>query len=550
MKKIGLYISALLLLSSGVLFAQGEMDAFRLSQTDLNGTARTLSMGGAFGALGGDMSAMSHNPAGIGIYRSSEIQTTISVNSSNVESNWTTKFNNVQVFEPGMANRILTKAGFDNLSYVGYFPTANDRGVKSWNFGIAYNKVKDFNRSYRAIGIPQFSMADYVASCASNAYGDNGGISENDLILTDSYDPYNNRALNGQWLSILGYESGFFGAKYDYSDVYHSAYGYWRGNTWTPISPDNTELRFAESGSINDYNFTVATNISDFLFLGMNLGITTIDYRMSSWHHEKFGETDYLTLGNSLETTGTGYSINLGAIIRPVDQLRIGVAYNSPKMYVMTDHFDGFGESYIADETDPLMKGYLPEYSYAEYSFQSPGRWIFSVAGIIGNRALLSLDYEMTNYNYMFLSDRDFDRGAYQSDNDIIKEDFKVGQTLKAGAEIKITPRFALRGGYIWQPSPMKDHLINGAEVFTAGTIPHYTVSNCTNYYTAGLGFRFTPNFYMDLAFVYRLQKEKLYPFSNMDWNYPEYHLTPVRSDPADISVKTTRVALTLGYKF
>jgi len=121
---------------------------------------------------------------------------------------------------------------------------------------------------------------------------------------------------------------------------------------------------------------------------------------------------------------------------------------------------------------------------------------------------------------------------------------------LKAGAELKITPQFAIRGGYIWQPSPMKDHLINGAEVYTAGTIPHYTVRKCTSYYTAGLGFRFTPNFYMDLAYIYRIQYEQLYPFSNMNWDYPEYHIEPVLSEPADISLKTSRVALTLGYKF
>ena len=70
MNKKGWYIG-IMVLSSGWLFAQGEMDAYRFSQTELNGTARSMSMGGAFGALGGDMSVMSHNPAGLGVYRSS-----------------------------------------------------------------------------------------------------------------------------------------------------------------------------------------------------------------------------------------------------------------------------------------------------------------------------------------------------------------------------------------------------------------------------------------------------------------------------------------------
>ena len=542
MKIKGLYIVTLLILSSGMLMAQGEIDAFRFSQTDLNGSARSMSMGGAFGALGGDMSAMSHNPAGLGVYRSSEVQTTLSINSATADANWTGNHNNIK----------KTRTGFDNFSYVGYFPTANDEGVKGWNIGIAYNKVKDFNRSYKAIGNPSFSMADYVASWASNAYG-NSGINEADLILTNSYDPYNNRALDGHWLSILGYESGFYGAKYDYSDVYHSAYGDWQNNTWRPISPKNAELRIGESGSINEYNFSVATNISDFLFLGATLGVTSIEYRMSSWHNESFGANDYLTLGNSIETEGTGYSINLGAIIRPISQLRFGVAYNSPKWYFITDHFNAYGESYIASERDPLMKGNIPDYSYAEYRLQTPGRWIFSAAAILGQSALISLDYELTNYDGMYLADKSWDRGIYSSDNDIIKEDFRVSQTLKAGVELKITPRFALRGGFAWQQTPVKEHLMNNtAVVYTAGTIPHFTVSDCASYYTAGLGYRFTPNFYMDMALIYRTQKEKLYPFSSTssDWDDPAYHLESVQSQPANISFKTIRTALTLGYKF
>jgi len=543
MKRIGLYISTLLLFSSGMLLAQGEIDAYRYSQTDLSGTARAVSMGGAFGALGGDMSAMSQNPAGLAIYRSSELQTTMSVNSTS-----SAQSSGVNSIWGGSSSK--TRFGFDNLSYTGYFPTGRETGIKGWNFGISYNKVRDFNRSYVIAGSPAYSMADYVASRATNAYGDQGGINENDLILTDSYDPYNNRSLNGNWLSILGYESGFFGAKYEFSDVYHSAFGQWSGNKWNPVSPKRTTLRIGESGSISEYNFAVATNISDFVFIGATLGITSINYNMSSTHEESFGGNDYLKLGNTLETTGTGYSVNIGAIVRPTDMLRLGVAYNSPKFYRLTDYFDAYGESNIASEKDPLMTGYIPEYSYAEYSLQTPGRWIFSAAGIIGTTALVSLDYELTGFNYMSLADNNWDRAVYKNDNDIIKEDFKFASTVRAGAEVKVTPRFAIRAGYVWQPSPMKDQLINGAEVYTAGTIPHYTVTKTTNYFTAGLGYRFTPNFYMDIAAVYRTQGEKLYPFSNSNWSYPEYNIEPVHAEPADLSVNTFRAVLSLGYKF
>lgn len=119
MNKKGWYIG-IMVLSSGWLFAQGEMDAYRFSQTELNGTARSMSMGGAFGALGGDMSVMSHNPAGLGVYRSSEVQATLNLSMANMSSNWT-GINRSQ-------NR--TRFNFDNLSYVGYFPTGYDTGIK------------------------------------------------------------------------------------------------------------------------------------------------------------------------------------------------------------------------------------------------------------------------------------------------------------------------------------------------------------------------------------------------------------------------------------
>ena len=65
--------AACALLSSGAMFAQGTIyDAVRVTGSDLNGTARYVGMGGAMGALGADITTMGTNPAGIGLYRSSE----------------------------------------------------------------------------------------------------------------------------------------------------------------------------------------------------------------------------------------------------------------------------------------------------------------------------------------------------------------------------------------------------------------------------------------------------------------------------------------------
>ena len=87
-------------------------------------------------------------------------------------------------------------------------------------------------------------------------------------------------------------------------------------------------------------------------------------------------------------------------------------------------------------------------------------------------------------------------------------------------------------------------------EVFTAGMVTYYTIAGQTHYYTAGLGYRFTPNFYMDLACIYRTQQEDLYPFSNVFIKDARYHIKPVNAEPAKVTANTTRLALTLGYKF
>ena len=121
---------SVLALCGGTAFSQSQLDAFKYSQTELNGTARYLGMGGAFGALGGDISAMNTNPAGLAIYKSSEVVTTLSLSSASAKTDWLgSKVDNSR-----------TKVSFDNIAYVGYFPTANDEGIVSRNQGKRKNQ--------------------------------------------------------------------------------------------------------------------------------------------------------------------------------------------------------------------------------------------------------------------------------------------------------------------------------------------------------------------------------------------------------------------------
>ncbi len=549
MKRSYLFL-CMLLLSSGVAFAQGEIDAYRLSQTELNGTARYMGMGGAFGALGGDISVMSANPAGLGVYRSSEVVTTLNLSMINAQSNWNgSKIDNDK-----------TKFDFGNIAYVGYVPTGKDEGIIGWNFGFSYNRIKNFNRNYRMSGTQGASLADYVASRASNAFQDaNGyyGIPEGQLILTDNYDPYFNKASVGgesvwlPWLPILGYEGGYFGTQYGRDDVYHSGFGERTNGVWNTFSPNLSTLDVRERGAIDDYTFSLATNVSNFLFLGASFIVTDVDYSVSTVYDEDFPQSDHLYLDNHLSTDGTGYSFDLGAIVSPTDFLRLGVAYNSPKWYKLNDYYYAEAGTYIHSWEKPKFDANTPDDAdtYTPYRLRTPDKWIFSAAGIIGTQALISVDYEIQNYKNMNLSNRE---GSDYADNDFIDQDFGMAHAIRVGAEYKPTPQFAVRAGGVWQTSPMKSDFKNGnVEVMTAGTIPNYTLDAGTiSTYSVGLGYRFTPNFYMDLTCIYRTQKENAYAFSSTFYEDAASHIAPVESVPASLKTNTTRLALTLGYKF
>lgn len=532
MKKVLIAMSVLAL--SSTAFSQSELDAFKYAQGDLSGTARYLAMGGAFGALGGDISAMNGNPAGLAIYRSSEVVATLSLAGISAKTDWLgTKESNSR-----------TKMSFDNIAYVGYFPTSNDVGVVSWNVGFSYNRLKNYRRNYTATaaGGIDYSLSDYVAARATA-----GGIPVGDLGITDKYNPYDPAHGIGDWLAILGYDAGYMEAYSDNDRAYYSTFTEPDG---TGYKMSDSRLEVQESGAVDQYDISAGINISDILMLGATVAITDLNYDYISYYKEEFVNGNYLTLGNHgagnwLSTDGTGYSFNIGAIVRPSDFLRVGVAYNSPIWYKMTDTYQTAASTDVNAFDKPLTS-VTPKDASTDYEFRSPDKWLFSVAGIFGKTALLSVDYEMVNYKNMRMYD--YYGNANQQTNGFIKEDFGMGNTLRVGAEVKVTPQFAVRAGASWADSPMKDQLKDGlVEVMTVGTIPNYTIDKGVTHYTVGLGYRFTPNFYTDIACVFKTHKEDVYAFSNMFDENGDYI---IHSQPASLKTHTTRVALTLGYKF
>lgn len=183
----------MLLLCSNLIVAQSELDIVKFVQPDINGTARYMSMAGAFGALGENVSAIKDNPAGLGIYQHSETVGTLNFLFQNNDNSW---------YGVNSSDN-LYKLKANNFSIVIASPTKQSKkgiqsGLQNSNFSFSFQQVKNFNRqmTIQSGELPS-SITDYMAYFTD-------GIPEADLQSSENYHPFNNQ--NVAWLSVLAYE--------------------------------------------------------------------------------------------------------------------------------------------------------------------------------------------------------------------------------------------------------------------------------------------------------------------------------------------------------
>lgn len=506
---------------SGTAFAQGEMDAFNFSYNDLTGTAHSVAMGGAFGALGGDVSAISINPAGIGIYKSSEIVTTLNFTNNRTQTNLTNTKTKDSKFN----------FNFDNIAFVGTVPIRSDVAPLI-NFGFSYNRLKSFNRKVSLRGVAlQNSQSDYIADRSYGVNNSNLSLSSGNFMGSD-------------WLGILGYNGNLIQNTANSSDQYQS--------TLLSGNLDNN-LYLQEKGSIDSYDFNLGTTFGDMLSVGASVSVTDINYRMYSiytenWYPDGVNYTGGYDLENFLRTDGTGWQVKVGAIFKPIQELRIGVSYHSPTWYQMTDYYSAILNSDVNGTKNTTIDTYnYAGDTYTDYDLRTPDKWTFSLAGIIGQRVILSADYELTNYKNMHL--KDSYGSSFITENQYIKSDFRNASTLRIGAEVRILPELSARVGYVWQQSPFQKSFkdINDAAAndlsiplselaSTAGTVTNYSIVGDANYITYGLGYQFNQNFYTDIAFVMKSRKDDLYTYAT--------------ANKAELKNNLFSGLITLGYRF
>lgn len=477
--------------------AQDLADALRYSSFQVQGTARAGGMGNAFGALGGDFTSVSINPAGLGLYRTSEFVFTPAFSQAQVESN----------YRGSLMSDTKYNFSFNNLSYVTALAPNNrsETGLVSVNIGIGYNRLKDFNSTMLGgSGNMNGSMMDYFAE---NANANNWSEFYEELAWNTDL--------------LLQDDDGVY-----FHDIEEAGYG------------QSLRKSIARQGAINEYSLAAGFNFNHKLYLGVSLGIIDVFYKESSELNE-WDENNNIPYFNSmrfnslLTTSGTGYNGKIGFIFKPINAIRLGASVHTPTFYNLTDDFETSMESFVSyDDGDETYKEYSP-YSEYGYSIESPLRANLSGAFVIGKAGLISVDYEYVDYGSMTLR-RGGDGYNFVDENNEIGEVFKSVGNLRVGGELLATNNVSLRGGYEFHPSPYNEEAFGAVQ-------PNYDADRVA--FTGGLGIK-TGGFFFDIAYRYSYMKDydMLYPQPAGTYYAP--------SEMASFSNEKHNVMFSLGFKF
>ncbi len=448
-------------------FSQNEADALRYSQRFFGSTARSVGLGGAFASLGGDFSTIGYNPAGLAVFRTTELTFTPSFSMDNISSRYmgTSRSDSKYSY------------GFYNLGFVASFNNDKQAGWVGMNIGLGYNRHNNFNRNQVIEGVNyESSMADFFIDGTEQ-------YSAQDRY-PDQLDPFWERlAFDTYVIDTVG------------------------GPTWyeTPVMLGQTQREIiSTNGNTGEWLFSFGANYEHKLYLGASISIESVNYTRNS----KYSETDDLDLSHfsqfdflrKLNTTGAGYTFKAGAIYKPVEMFRIGASFHLPTFYNLKDEYSHKMESWFdtgdyyeavpttteGNEIGPRVK---------EYSLTTPFRFIGGLGVMLPQQlGVISVDYEFIDYTSIRFRETD---GGYDFDyeNKVIQDVYRPTGNLKAGAELRFG-QFMIRGGYAYYGSPYASGQDNEDAGYSA--------------YSAGFGFR-ERSFFLDFGYVMTTQEENYY---------------------------------------
>jgi hypothetical protein len=493
----GMFIACLFFPSIGI--AQNEIDALRYSQSIYGPTARSMSMGGAFGALGGDFSVLSINPAGIGVYRSSEFSISVGSISRNTSSefqgnSWDDSRFNITLGDLGL---VLVRTNDER-----------DANWKQLSFAIGHNRTNDLgtNTYYQGMNFNN-SITDYFAERVNL----DGGAAPSDL---PSFYPFD---------ANLAYQTYLIDPHPSIPENYVS------------IIPNGGILQartLTSKGSQGEFSFALGANYRNRVNFGISFAFPNIKYE----EEMIFEETDIddtvinpdstadfksLRYTQLLKTTSNGFNAKIGMIFRLTDGIRLGAAYHTPTWYNMSDVYFTTMRSLVSN-TEYYESS--PDGAYA-YKLHTPMKFVGSIAFIFSKKGLLSFDYEYSDLTSMKLKANDY---SFSNENQTINNIYsKNGHVFRGGAEIRLD-RISLRAGGAFYNSPFNKKVVPGDDY------DQHVIS-----FSGGIGYK-VRHFGIDLAYSYSERSEY----------YTAYNLLNEQVPGAGISRTDHRVMLTTSVRF
>lgn len=505
---------SIILVAAGLIsFSQNDVDAIRYSRIGGGGTSRFMAMGGAFGAVGADVSTAAYNPAGLAVFRKSEISFTGGLRGYNNTGN------------------IYNKS----TSYSDLTPVFN-------NFGVAISFQAKDPDSRHTIAFTSTQLQSFNNSVRMSGYTNSNSIAKDMLNLASYYNQTSNMTGNlNPMYEGLGYNAYLL----DIDSVNMKFFSF------VDLKRSVKQTRdVVTNGRVNDVNLSYAYSYKDKLYLGASLGLPQVSYESTTTHTEEDDRdsmrvviypndsiaTTYidnlpvvyrsrlgfksLTYTEYFKTSGSGFNLKLGGIVRLNDIVRVGLYYHTPTIYNLTDtYYNDLTVNFDATGSTADYAKYPADGGTYSYKIITPSKISANAAFIIKKLAVIGIDYEMVNYRSAKLSSSNI--SDFAGVNSVIKNKYSAGHNLRIGGELNLNP-WMLRAGYQMQGSPFGD-VFNGPFV--------------RNTFSAGFGFRTKGGFFFDVVVYKTLSSENYFLFTTMDTQ-------------AKLNYNSTTVSATIGIKF
>lgn len=472
-------------------FAQYSQDALRFSTFQTGSTSRIKAIGNAGTAIGGDLTSVSGNPAGLGFFTRSEFSFTPEFNGSKVNS----------TYLGSNQTASKTSANLNNVALVLYNRLSTARGAdktKGWlsvNYGIGYSRTNDYYENIAYGGRNKVnSINDYYAGQA-NLFG----VADNTSLAGAAY---NQNLID------------------DYGTGTTANY---KSNSYPGVNQQNNIMR---TGGQSEFNFSFGANYSNKLYLGLGIGVTSLKYNSLG----NFNETGLASvLENNIAvdrnynstytqdqvTKGEGFNAKLGVIYKATEAVRFGAVITTPTFYHIDDSYD---ESLGTKLSSGISAQNGPTDYSLSYNLVTPFKAAGGVAVFFKQSGFITGDVEYIDYSSARL--KNADNYTADFDNNNIKSLYKSAVNVHVGGEARVTDMVFLRGGYGVQGDARRS---NGGTIQTA---------------TGGIGYR-SGSVYIDATYAHVSGSQTVFPYE-----------VGTTSPAAALSRSYNNVFVTVGFRY